>query len=167
MKYSDRGLLSPCYDTTSHCCNKYSFRPCLSSGMVDKSGKRRECSNRINCWYQDLQLPTSSPLGMSFNENVISWHCAINTTPVNVYYNPYIIAAPLLKAKNRSGVIFLTSDQVFIHSVSHASGALLFIRVSQKNTFKKIKSGTHHASAWGLVWTDSKGFLISTKGSHH
>ena len=38
------------------------------------------------------------------------------------------------------------------------------IRVSQKNTFfKKIKSGTHHASAWGLVWLDPKGFLILTK----
>ena len=40
----------------------------------------------------------------------------------------------------------------------------IYIRVSQKNTFsKKIKSGTHHASAWGLVWTDPKGFLILTK----
>ena len=38
------------------------------------------------------------------------------------------------------------------------------IRVFQKYTFfKKIKSTTHLALAWGLVWKDPKGFFIPTK----
>ena len=39
----------------------------------------------------------------------------------------------------------------------------MIIRVFQKHLKKKIKSATHHASAWGLVWRDPKQFLISTK----
>ena len=35
--------------------------------------------------------------------------------------------------------------------------------VSEKHLFKIIKSTTHQALAWGLVWKDPKGFLISTK----
>ena len=34
----------------------------------------------------------------------------------------------------------------------------LYTRVSQKNTQKKIKSGTHHVSAWGLVEQIQKDF---------
>ena len=40
----------------------------------------------------------------------------------------------------------------------------IHIRVFHKNMFFKIKiSATHHALAWGLVWSNPKGFLISTK----
>ena len=40
----------------------------------------------------------------------------------------------------------------------------LCIRVYHKNTFFKNKlCPTHQASAWGLVWRNPKGFLISTK----
>ena len=35
--------------------------------------------------------------------------------------------------------------------------------VSEKHLFKTIESPTKQALAWGLVWKDSKGFLISTK----
>ena len=33
----------------------------------------------------------------------------------------------------------------------------------KKHFFEKMKSTTHHAIAWGLVWNDPKGFLILTK----
>ena len=36
------------------------------------------------------------------------------------------------------------------------------IRVFHKNMFEKKIIATHHASAWGLVRRDPKGFLIST-----
>ena len=39
----------------------------------------------------------------------------------------------------------------------------MFIRVYHKNTFfKNKKRPTRQASAWGLVWRNPKGFLIST-----
>jgi len=34
---------------------------------------------------------------------------------------------------------------------------------SKKTLFQTKISATHHASAWGLVWRNPKGFLISTK----
>ena len=50
-----------------------------------------------------------------------------------------------------------------VHSVE-AINCRVRVRVYQKNMFFKNKEiRTHQASAWGLVWRDPKGFLISTK----
>ena len=62
-----------------------------------------------------------------------------------------------------SAVPHLSRLQPPLGSASWIEGGQWTVRVSHKHFFKKIKSGTHHASAWGLVWTDPKGFLISTK----
>ena len=57
----------------------------------------------------------------------------------------------------KSAILLPTAKQdevniVQIESEGYNKEKVLFIRVSQKNTFsKKIKSGTHHASVWGLV----------------
>ena len=101
--------------------------------------------------------------------NIVVQDCQVITCSLiyisDMFYSTYLTITPGRSnnwASNKVFILFLWYfDFINLYFVIFCQYTLGCFR--KKHFSKKIKSTTHHALAWLLVWKDQKGFLISTK----
>ena len=147
-------------------CICLTFLHCAFSNVCSKRLHKRRQS-RIGCGcicLAFLHCAFSNVSSNRLHEKMYSYIGGICLTSLHCAFSNVSLNRLFEKRYSHIGCICM----IFLHCAfsnvsSNHQHEKMHIRVYHKNTFFKNKiSPTRQASAWGLVWRNPKGFLIST-----